>query len=270
MESRVTRLHVNPRIGGPGRPILDYYVEVRMIAWFAALSAASTGLAGALLYGDIIDRSSAPGVVLGFAPGMILVAALASSLTFLVYLRHELLLLALSSFFFTAGGLMLGLMPLESAAKIVTAVCLGLWISLMLSSVLQVVLISVLIIVVDFYSVFFGPTKMMLESDSRAIDYLTISMPVFAVDAVSRLGASDIVFFSLFIAMTLVYGLRRELTAIAMALSLVATMVVGVTLDFGVPALPLLSLSFLLANIDLLYRRFLDEPAETKKREGSA
>lgn len=241
-----------------------------MIAWFAALTAITTGLAGALLYSDTIDRSSTSGLVIGFAPGMIMVAALASSLTFLICLKHRLLLLALSAFLVTAGGLMLGMIPVESVAKIVTAVCIGLWISLMLSSVLQVLLISVLIIVVDFYSVFFGPTKMMLESDSKAIDYLTISMPVFAVDAASRLGASDIIFFSLFISMTLIYGLRRRLTAMAMALSLVATMVVGVTLDFGVPALPLLSLSFLLANIDLLYRRFLDEPAEIKKRGESS
>ena len=42
-------------------------------------------------------------------------------------------------------------------------------------------------------------------------------------------------------------------------------MIVGVSLEMGVPALPLLSISFLLANADLLYRRFLEEPDEHKR-----
>lgn len=268
MDSRVTRLHERPRIGGPGRPVLDYYAEIGTIAYFILMAGAATALAAALLYTDTVARGSTLGLVLGFMPGMILVAALASSLTFLICLKNQLLLMAFSAAFFAAGGLLLALTPVESIAKIVFGVCLGLWISLMLTAISQVLLISLLIIVVDFYSVYFGPTKMLVESDTRAIEYLTISLPVFAVSAISRLGTSDIIFFSLFIGTTLIYGLRRKLTAIALALSLVATMLAGVILDYGVPALPLLSLFFLLANGDLLYRRFLDEPDEIRKREG--
>lgn len=268
MESRVTRLHKKPGTSSPGKPVIDYQAEVRTVISFIVLASLGGALAGGLLYSDIISRDSSLGLMIGLAPGMVIVAALASSLTFLILLRNQLLLLAASAAAIAAGGLLLGILPVESLAKILFAVCIGLWISMMLTSISQVLLISVLIIVVDFYSVFFGPTKMMVESSSPLIDYLTISLPVFAVEAVSRLGGSDIIFFSLFIGTTLIYGLRRSLTAIAMAASLVATLVVGVTLGYGVPALPLLSLSFLLANADLLYRRFLDEPDEMRKREG--
>ncbi|RJQ47748.1 MAG: hypothetical protein C4534_00830 [Gaiellales bacterium] len=270
MESRVTRLHEKRRIGRPGRPVLDHRAEIRSVAWFAALGALAVALLAGLLYTGIVGRDSDVGLLLGLSPGMVLTAALASSLTFLIVLRHQLLLLALSAVFIAAGGLMLALVPVESLAKVLFAVCLGLWISLMLSSISQILLIAALIIIVDFYSVFYGPTKMMIESSSGVIDYLTISLPVFGVDAASRLGASDIIFFSLFVGTTLIYGLRRELTAIAMTLSLIGTMIAGVMLGYGVPALPLISVFFLLTNFDLLYRRFLDEPDEIRKRENGS
>ena len=94
----------------------------------------------------------------------------------------------------------------------------------------------------------------MVESGGPWIDYLTINLPVFGADAVSRLGVSDIIFFSLFVGCTLIWRLRRTLDgADAGAVVRGATMVVGVSLDIGVPALPLLSIFFLLANGDLLY-----------------
>jgi hypothetical protein len=267
MDSRVSRLHNHENAFSSARPMLDFRIELRAFIAFAVLIALSGALTAGLLYTDTVSSDTSLALLLGFTPGIFMTAALSSSCTFLLLLRHRLLLLAPSLAFITAGALMLGLTPLESVAKILCATCIGLWIALMLTSISQVLLISVLIILVDIYSVFFGPTKKMVESSSPLIEYLTISMPVFGVDAISRLGASDIIFFSLFIATTLVYGLRRTLTAIAMTLSIVATMVIGVTLDYGVPALPLLSVAFLLANADLLYRRFLDEPDELRKRE---
>jgi hypothetical protein len=267
MESRVSRLHDGPRIGNPGNPTLSFSLELKTALVFAALVAVSGVLTALLLFTDVVAGDTDLALLLGFTPGIIITGALASSFTFLVLLRNRLLLLAPALAFIAAGALMLGLDPLESLAKTLCAVCIGLWIAQMLTSISQVLLISVLIVVVDIYSVFFGPTKKMVESSSPLIDYLTISMPVFGVDAVSRLGASDIIFFSLFIVTTLFYGLRRTLTAVAMTLSIVGTMVIGVTLGYGVPALPFLSISFLLANADLLYRRFLDEPDEIKRRE---
>ena len=130
----------------------------------------------------------------------------------------------------------------------------------------QIVLISGLIIVVDFYSVFLGPTRHLLQSGSSWIDYFTINLPVFGAPDASKIGVSDLIFFSLFLACTLTYRLRRITTALTMTASFIGTMIAGVSLNMGVPALPLLSVAFMLSNGDVLYRRFLEEPDEHKKR----
>lgn len=266
MDSRVSRLHDKSRIGVPRQPTLDLEQEISTLIAFAVLLAAIGGVSAAVLFNEFAEKESTLELALGLAPGIVMVGALASSFTFLVLLGHRLLLLAAALAFVTAGALMLGLTPLESVAKTLCAVSIGLWIGLMLTSIIQVLLISLLIIFVDFYSVFFGPTKKLVEGGSPLVGYVTISLPVFGIEAASRLGSSDIIFFSLFVATTLVYGLRRRATAIALTLSIVGTMLIGVTLDYGVPALPLMSVFFLLVNGDLLYRRFLDEPDEMRKR----
>ncbi len=205
------------------------------------------------------------GLVLVFALGLLIACGLSSSLSFLASLGHRLLLLALLAGLASAGATAAGWGTAEMLAKLVFAVCTGLWIGLMLTSISQVLLISGLIIIVDFYSVFLGPTKKLVESSSNWINYLTINLPVFGEPAVSRLGISDMIFFSLFTAAALTYRLRRTITVLTMAASFVGTMIAGVALGKGVPALPLLSVSFILANADLLYQRFMTEKNADRK-----
>lgn len=262
-ESRVARLHRRRQLRDEfavGQPCLDRRTEVRTAVIFVFVMTLATVALVALIAGGVLEPASNPRIILSFALGLIATCALASGLTFLITLRHRLLIISLSAALIGAGAIMLGLNPLEGLGKIVFAATAGLWIALMLSSISQVLLIAALVILVDFYSVFFGPTKKMVESGGPWIEYLTINLPVFGADAVSRLGISDIIFFSLFVGSTLTFRLRRTLSALAMTLSFIATMVVGVTLDLGVPALPLLSVFFVLMNADLLYARFLEEP----------
>jgi hypothetical protein len=241
-------------------PEVRLRAETQSFIIFAAVLFACAAILAALVFADAIERDSDVRAILSFGVGLIAAAALASSLTFLVTLRHWLLAIAAAAALVAAGSIAAELVSVESLAKIVFGASAGLWISLMITSVGQVVLIAVLIILVDFYSVFLGPTRRMVESGSPWLDHLTISLPTMGLDAASRLGISDIIFFSLFIGCTLCFSLRRVTTALAMTVSLLGTMVVGVILDIGVPALPLMSVAFLLANADLLYRRFLEEP----------
>jgi hypothetical protein len=63
-------------------------------------------------------------------------------------------------------------------------------------------------------------------------------------------------FFALFLAASVRYGLRRDLTWLLMTLSFGATLALAVWLDLsGLPALPLLSLGFLGANGDLVWKQ---------------
>lgn len=265
-ESRVSRLH--RRAGLKGRltrsPRLDYRLEFETILLFLGIAAATGALLAGLVAAGAVAADSDTGLMFAFSLGFIVTCALSSALAILVRLRHRLLLVALSAGAVAIGAVLTGWEPLEGLAKVVFATSSGLWIGLMLPSISQVLLISALIIVVDFYSVFMGPTKKIAESGGPWIDYLTVSLPVFGAPAVSRIGISDIIFFSVFVACTLTYRLRRAVTALAMTASFVGTMIVGIILGIGVPALPLLSLAFLLANADRLYRRFLEEPDEHK------
>ncbi|MHB9112275.1 MAG: hypothetical protein ACYC4D_06570 [Thermoleophilia bacterium] len=265
-QSRVARLHPDRDLKGIPiqTPRFSYSAELRSALIFASLLGAGTAAQYVLLATGVLDPDSDTRLILSFALGLGTVCAISSSLAFLMNLRHLLLLLALSAGLVAAGGLALEWTAVESLAKVIFATSAGLWIALMLTSISQVLLISMLIIIVDMWSVFMGPTKKMVESGGPWIDYLTINLPVFGADAASRLGASDIIFYALFVGCTLIWRLRRIATALALAISFIATMIVGVTLGIGVPALPLLAIFFLLANGDLLYTRFLEGPDERR------
>ena len=265
-ESRVSRLkRRSERRGGLVRDLRrDYRLELKSVLLFLVAIALSAGLLGALLLTGTAADSNL-GLAAAFSLGFIVTCALSSSLASLVTLRHHLLLLAASALAVPAGATLEGWLPLEGLAKILFATTTGLWIGMLLTSISQVLVISALIILVDFYSVFFGPTRKMVESGGPWIDYLTISLPVFGAPAFSRIGMSDIIFFAIFISCTLTFGLRRTATALAMTASFVVTMILGISFDAGVPALPMLSLSFLVVNCDRLYRLFLQEPDEHRK-----
>ena len=269
-QSRVARLHAGRDLKGvPIRtPSINFSAELRAALIFAVIIAAMGAVLVGLLAAGAVDPDSDTRLMVSFALGLVAACGVSSSLAFLAGLRHRLLLLTLSSGLIAAGAFTLGWAPLETAAKILFGTTAGLWLAMMLTSISQVLLISGLIIFVDFWSVFLGPTKKMVESGGPWIDYFTISLPVFGASAVSRLGVSDIIFFSLFVGCTLIWRLRRVATALGLSLSFVATMVVGVSLEIGVPALPLLSIAFLLVNGDLLYRRFLADPGENWGRRG--
>ena len=63
-------------------------------------------------------------------------------------------------------------------------------------------------------------------------------------------------FFALFLGATIVFALRPGLTWVLMTLSFGTTLALAVAFEIsGLPALPLLSAAFLLANADLIWRR---------------
>jgi hypothetical protein len=71
----------------------------------------------------------------------------------------------------------------------------------------------------------------------------------------ARLGPPDILFFGLFLAAAARFRLRIPWTWVAMAASFGVTLALAVWLELsGLPALPLLSLGFLIPNADLIWR----------------
>jgi hypothetical protein len=131
------------------------------------------------------------------------------------------------------------------------------WAFLWLFEELAWVLVVALIIpFVDAISVAAGPTNHIVHHHFEV--YSTVAVAFLApAGAAAFLGPPDIVFYALFLASTVRWRLRPGWTWLAMTAMYSLTLVVANATDAsGLPALPFLSAGFLLANGDLLWRRF--------------
>ena len=118
-----------------------------------------------------------------------------------------------------------------------------------------VVVVSLIIPWVDAYSVWRGPTRTIVTHHAGVFEHLSFAFPVPGESGTANLGIPDMLFFALFLAAAARFRLRVGLTWALMTASFGATIALAVWRDLGgLPALPLLSLAFLLANLDLLWR----------------
>jgi hypothetical protein len=140
-------------------------------------------------------------------------------------------------------------------AKLVSATFIGYALASLLQTTAEVVVIALLIAAVDIYSVAAGPTKVIVEQHEDVLNAFTLAFHPLGAQGVAQIGASDFIFFALFLAATERLDLRMPFTWTAMTLSFGATMALSYLLDAALPALPLLSLAFLIANADLLSAR---------------
>ena len=138
-------------------------------------------------------------------------------------------------------------------AKLVAAACLGLALASLLVRPLEAVMIALVIAAVDIYSVAAGPTHVIVEHHQAVLDAFTLAFHPPGSYGAAQIGASDFVFFAVFTGATIRLHLRRRLTWLAMTASFGVTLALSVGFDTALPALPLLSLAFLLANGDLLW-----------------
>jgi hypothetical protein len=144
-----------------------------------------------------------------------------------------------------------------SFAKLGAATFLAWWFLALFEAVSWVVLVAAIIPWVDAYSVFQGPTKAIVSKKPGIFDALSFAFPLPGQHSTANLGIPDLVFFALFLGATARFGLRSGLTWVLMTASFGATIALAVWLNIGglhgLPALPLLSLAFFVANGDLLW-----------------
>ena len=133
----------------------------------------------------------------------------------------------------------------------------GGWVFLWLFEELGWVLIIALIIpFVDAISVAVGPTNHIVHHHFAVYSAVAVAFVAPGGDA-AGLGPPDILFFALFLAATVRWQLRPGWTWLTMTGMYGLTLVIANAADVsGLPALPFLSTGFLLANADLLWRRF--------------
>ena len=124
-----------------------------------------------------------------------------------------------------------------------------------------VVIVALLIPWVDIYSVFAGPTKALTNGAHQDV-FGTLSVAFLVPGGgAARLGLPDILFFSVFLGAAARFRLRPFWTWIGLTLGVSLTIVCATWWNVaGLPALPGISLGFLLPNADLLVRRLRLRP----------
>ena len=128
-----------------------------------------------------------------------------------------------------------------------------------------VVLVSLIIPWVDAYSVWRGPTKVIVTKHEHVFTNFSFAFPIPGETTAANLGLPDLMFFALFLAAAARFRLRPHWTWLLMTLSFGATLAVAVWRDLGgLPALPLLALGFLLANGDLIWTNLRRSSADAR------
>jgi hypothetical protein len=160
----------------------------------------------------------------------------------------------------------LELLDLDVAAnftKFAAVTAAGWWFLGFFEAASWVLLVALLIVPVDIFSVERGPTKHIVEEQPQIFDLLSIGFPIPGEHASAQLGLPDILFFALFLGAAVRFRLRPGWTFVAMVASFGLTLAAAVWLDVGgLAALPLLSAAFVLANADLLWHAFRSRRVE--------
>ena len=142
-------------------------------------------------------------------------------------------------------------------AKLAAATAFGWWFLTFFEAVWWVLLVALLIIPVDLFSVARGPTREITENKPQVFDALSIFFRIPGERFAAQLGLTDVLFFALFLGATVRFGLRPGWSWLAMTLSFGGTIALAVALEqVGVAALPLLSAAFVLVNADRIWRSF--------------
>jgi hypothetical protein len=143
---------------------------------------------------------------------------------------------------------------LASAAKLAAVTFFAFWFLTLFEDLILLVIVALIVPFVDAYSVFRGPTGNIVEHHSSLFDHLSVYFALPHESNDPRLGIPDLLFFALFLAASKRYGLRPGWTWLTMVAALGATIAIDVWADVpGLPALPALSVGFLLPNADLIW-----------------
>ena len=143
---------------------------------------------------------------------------------------------------------------LANVAKLAAVTFFAFWFLNLFEELLLLVIVAVVVPFVDAYSVFRGPTGNIVEHHSNVFEYFSVYFALPHEHDNPRLGIPDLLFFALYLAAAVRFGLRPGWTWLGMVAALGATIAITVWANVaGLPALPALSVGFLLPNVDLIW-----------------
>jgi hypothetical protein len=155
----------------------------------------------------------------------------------------------------------------ENIMKLFAVTLIAFWFLGYFETAAWVVLVAFIIPWVDAYSVWKGPTKVIVTHHAHVFTTLSYAFPIPGEHTAANLGLPDLLFFALFLAASVRFVLRPAWTWLALTASFGGTIAIAVALELGgLPALPLLSLGFLAPNADILWKRLRANPVDADAR----
>ena len=151
-----------------------------------------------------------------------------------------------------SGVLVLLALCVADLSRIVAAACVGISLAGYVTSVGTVLIIVVAAIASDIFSVFAGPTRVLVQEDSPILNGLLLIFPTFGSALGFGLGLSDFIFLALFAAASRFLNLRYVETLLGVCFAAFLAVSVGLLLERPLPALPFIALAFVLVNADLI------------------
>jgi hypothetical protein len=236
----------------PDTSVLE--IPRRAVAFLVLSLAVGTWFAGASRLPALNLWPTIAIISAGVLPGTLLLVLVALPLSRLRWTQLALtaLTLGLVAFGYSEAGWRLA----ENFAKLFAAVFAGWAFLYLFEEIVLVVLIAAIIPVVDAISVFTpgAPTHEIVKHHLSIYNDVAVAF-LAPHGGAAQLGPPDILFYALFLAATARFGLRVGWTWLATTGLYAASFPIAVwTNADGLPALPFLSIGFLAANADLLWK----------------
>jgi hypothetical protein len=151
-----------------------------------------------------------------------------------------------------SGAFVLLALSVADLSRILAAACVGIALARYITSVGVVLIIVVAAIASDLFSVFAGPTRVLVQEDSPILDALLLVFPTFGSALGFGLGVSDFIFLALFAAASRFLNLRYAATLFGVCFATFLAVTAGLLLQRPLPALPFIAIAFVLINADLI------------------
>ncbi len=155
-----------------------------------------------------------------------------------------------------SGVLVLLALSLADLSRILAAACVGVALARYITSVGVVLIIVFAAIASDLFSVFAGPTRVLVQEDSPILDGLLLVFPTFGSALGFGLGLSDFIFLALFAAAGRFLDLRYAATLLGVCFAAFLAVTTGLLLQRPLPALPFIAFAFVIVNADLVVATF--------------
>jgi hypothetical protein len=152
----------------------------------------------------------------------------------------------------SSGVFVLLALSVADLSRILAAACVGIALARYITSVGVVLIIVLVAIASDLFSVFAGPTRVLVQEDSPILDGLLLVFPTFGSALGFGLGVSDFIFLALFAAASRFLDLRYAATLLGVCFAAFLAVTAGLLLQRPLPALPFIAVAFVIVNADLI------------------